>query len=89
MVERLRLDPVETHQAVGRVLRVREDLPRLSEARGVRLGDQLPPARVLGPRGEVALVGAEPVVGLPELVDEPDDLVRVPHEVRRKLHRDY
>ena len=30
----------------------------------------------------------EPVVRLAELVDEPHDLVLVPHEVRRKLHRD-
>ena len=55
VVERLGRDPVEAREAVGRVLRVREDLPRLREARAVGLGDQLAPARVLGRRREVAL----------------------------------
>ena len=89
MVERLGLDPVEPRQPVCGVLRVREDLPRLPEARAVRFGDQLAPARVLGRGGEVALGRAEAVVRLAELVDQPDDLVLVPHEVGGELHRDH
>ena len=89
MVEGLGLDSVEPREPVGGVLRVREDLPRLSESRAVRLGDQLAPARVLGRGGEVALGRAEAVVRLAELVDQPDDLVLVPHEIGRELHRDH
>ncbi len=89
MVERLGLDPVEPRQAVRGVPRVREDLPRFREARAIRLGDELAPARVLGRSGEVALCRSEPVVSLTELVDQPHDLVLVPHEVGRELHRNH
>ena len=42
-----------------------------------------------GDGGEVALGRAEAVVRLAELVDQPDDLVLVPHEIGRELHRDH
>ena len=44
---------------------------------------------VLGRLGELAELGAVELVRLPELVQEPDDLVRVPDAVRRELRRDH
>ena len=43
----------------------------------------------LGRLVELAELGPVELVGLAELVEQPDDLVRVAHDVRRELRRDH
>ena len=75
MVERLAGKAVEPLEPRGHGARVGEHLSRLAESQDVHGGDRLARAAVLRGGGEVAVGGAELVVGLPVLVDEPDDLV--------------
>ena len=85
----LGVDPGRAPQPVGDVARRGEDLSRLAEGDPVeRL--HLPPDRaVLGRLAELAERGAVELVRLAELVDEPDDLVRMADDVRRELRRDH
>ena len=63
-------------EAVGDVLGGGEDAPRLAEAEAVE-PLHLPAERAVGRRlGELAELGAVELVRLPELVQQPDDLVR-------------
>ena len=83
------VDARRAREAVGDVLRGREDPPRLAEADAVEPVD-LPAERAVGRRlGELAELGAVELVRLAELVQEPDDLVRVADAVRRELRRDH
>ena len=75
-------------EPVGDVLRDREEPGRLAERDPVE-SLHLPPERaLLGRLVELPEVGSVELVRLPELVDEPDALLRMPHEVRGKLRRD-
>ena len=76
-------------EAVGDVLRDREEPRRLTERDPVERV-HLPAERAILRRlVELPEVGAVELVRLPELVDEPDALLRVPHEVRGELGRDH
>ena len=75
-IEHLGLDLVEAAQAVRHVPRDGVDGARLGEGAAVHGADHLERLGVARLRGgEVAVGGAQQVVGLAELVDQPDDLV--------------
>ena len=88
MVERLGADAVEPQQPRRDRLRVREDLARFGQPDAVDLRDDLAGPPVFGRGRQVAVRRAVLVVRLAVLVDEPHDLVGVPHGVGRKARRD-
>ena len=82
-------DVRRAREAVGDVLRRGEDAARLAEADAVE-ALHLPAERPVGRRfGELAELRAVELVRLAELVQQPDDLVRMAHAVRRELRRDH
>ena len=87
--QHLRLDAVEALQAIGDVARGREHLARLAERDGVETLDRAARRAVLGRLVELPELGAVVVVRLPELVQHPGDLVRVPDAVGGELRRDH
>ncbi len=87
--EELRVQSRRALEAVCDVLRDREEPGCLAERDAVERV-HLPAQRAILRRlVELPEVGAVELVRLPELVDEPDALLRVPHEVRGKLGRDH
>ena len=85
----LGVEPGRALEPVGDVARGGEDLARLAERDPVELLDLAPDRPLLGRLAELAERGAVELVGLAELVDEPDDLVRVADDVRGELRRDH
>ena len=80
--------PVERSSRPATLRGGREEPRRLAERDPVELL-HLPAERaVLGRLAELAELGAVELVRLPELVHEPDALVRVADDVRRELRRD-
>src|SRR5207248_8042394 len=64
-----------------------EDLPRLAERQAVELEHLAAQGAVLRGFGELAELGAVEIPRLTELVQQPDDLARMTHAVRRKPRR--
>src|SRR5204863_8615576 len=83
--EHLRLEAGGVAQAAGHDRRRREDLASLAERDSVELEHLAPNRAVLRRLGELSELGAIEVPGLPKLVQQPDDLARMPNDVRRKL----
>src|SRR5205823_11903612 len=75
-------------QPRGDVARRREDPLRLAERSALELQHLPAQGAVAGALRELAELGAVEIPRLPELMEEPDDLVRMPHGVRRELRRD-
>src|SRR4029450_12218525 len=73
----------------GYVERGREDLAGLRQRNPVELLDPAAHRPLLRRLAELSELGAVELVRLPELVHEPDDLVRVADAVRGKLGRDH
>ena len=75
------LEPGRALEPVGDVARGGEELARLAERALVELLDAAADRALLGRLAELAELGAVELVRLAELVDEPDDLVRVADDV--------
>jgi hypothetical protein len=82
-------DPRRALEPVGDVARGREDLPRLAQSDLVQLLHAAAQRPVLGRLPELTELRAVELVGLPELVHEPHDLVRMPDDVGGELGRDH
>ena len=82
-------DPGRALEPVGDVAGGREDLLGLAEGDPVELLDATADRALLGRLAELPELGAVELVGLPELVDEPDDLVRMADDVAGELGRDH
>ena len=70
------------------VARGREQLPGFTQDPEVESLDGAPRGAILVGLRELSELGPIELVRLPELVQEPDDLVRVPHGVRGELGGD-
>ncbi len=81
-------EPRRALQPTGHVLRRGEQARRLAEPDPVELLNAPANRPVLRRLAELTEIGAVELVGLPELVHEPDALLGMPHEVRRELRRD-
>ena len=81
-------EPRRPLEPPGDVLRRGEEPGCLAEPDPVELLDLPSNRAILRRLAELPEIGAVELVGLPELVHEPDALLRVPHEVRRELRRD-
>ena len=86
--EHLGLEPRRTVEPIGDVLRDREQAPGLAERRAIEPLDRPHGRAAERVLAELPELGPVELVGLAELVDEPDDLVRVADRVRRELRRD-
>ena len=84
----LRLQSERVAEAVGDVPRDREQPLGLAEGAPVELVDLAPGGAVDRGLAELRERRAIEVVGLAELVHEPDALARMPHGVARELRRD-
>ena len=85
MVQRLGLQPVEAFQPFGRVHRDRVAAPAFAEHLAVERVKPLPEPHVQVDVCEITVFSAAQIVRGPVLVREPDDLVRMAHEVGREL----
>ena len=85
----LRVEPGRALQAVGDVARGREHLARLAQRDAVEALHRAARRALLRALAELAELGAVELVGLPELVQQPHHLVRMPDGVRRELRRDH
>ena len=81
-------EPRRALQPAGDVAGGREQAARLAERDAVEILHLAANGPVLGALGELPQRGAVELVGLPELVHEPDPLLGVAHDVRRELRRD-
>ena len=81
-------EPRRALQPAGDVAGGREQAARLAERDAVEILHLAAHGPVLGALGELPQRGAVELVGLPELVHEPDPLLGVAHDVRRELRRD-
>jgi hypothetical protein len=89
MVQSLGGETVVLPHPVGRVLRVREHAAALAEHLGVEPDQRVPESDISFVVPEVAVNRAAQLVRRAVLMDQPGDLVRVAHEVRRELRRDH
>jgi hypothetical protein len=85
----LGLEPERALEPRGHVRGDGEQLPRLAEGGRVEPMDRAPGRPVEGVLAELAELRAVELVRLPELMYEPNDLVRMAHDVRRELRRDH
>ena len=87
--QRLRLQPERPLEPVGDVAGDREEPPGLAERDPVQVVDRAPQRPVRRFFGKLPQIGSVELVRLPELMDEPDDLVRVADHVGGELRRDH
>ena len=85
----LRVESGRALEPLGDVARRGEELARLAEGDAIEPLHRTASGSVLGALAELPEVGAIELVGLAELVQEPDDLVAVAHGVRRELRRNH
>ena len=85
----LGFEPGRTAHALGHVARGCKELAGLAERDPVEAMHGAPRGALLGALTELAELGAVELVRLPELVQEPNDLVRMPDRVGRELRRDH
>ena len=88
MIQRLGDQPVVVRQPPGGVARITEDPPRFGECVSVE-PNQLVPQPDVGFRViEFTVRRPAQIVNGPVLMKQPGDLVRMPHEIRRKFRCD-
>ena len=89
MRHHLRRQPGRSLEPLGDVPGRGEDLPRLAERHTVEPLHRPSRRSVLCALAELAELGAVELIRLAELVQQPHDLARMTHRVRRELRRDH